>query len=228
MVRTECVVGMSVVSGLGGCVWRKREGLNYPLPPQVKFCEVVFPLCVHNILLRDVQEAHSVLSKRVRSFFMSVTSPCPSSPSSTTSASSPSGRSNPIPSESVHTMISMVMYLRTKDRPKKGYVLHLCCCAAICSPPITPPLPITCHHHPSSPSCYHIPSPSLHHHPSIITLLLSHSITIPPSSPLHHHPPVITIPSPPFHYPSITTPPSSTFHHHLHTHPLITTPHHPS
>ena len=77
---------------------------------KVKFCEVIFPLCLHNILLRDMQEISAVLSRRVRSFFMSVSSTAPTS----------SVRTHAIPSESVHTMISMVMYLRTKERPRKS------------------------------------------------------------------------------------------------------------
>lgn len=85
---------------------------------QVALCEQVFPLVIHDILLASNGQFRAVLSRQVKHFFHAVGSmPRPSSPLLLHPRSSRGCNIHP---DSIRTMLNMVMYLRTLDKPKQS------------------------------------------------------------------------------------------------------------
>ncbi len=88
---------------------------------QVELCEEVFPYLIHDILSLNNEEFRQILSHNVQLFFTavaSVISSRPSTPSPSTQAHS--SHVTPVNPDSVRTMLNMIMYLRTVDRPNQS------------------------------------------------------------------------------------------------------------
>ena len=146
---------VSAASGLQGCL------SSYAGFVQPKFCEEVFPMLVHDVLVHGGAEHRQLLSLKLTEFFTTVCSDLPSPGRATTPLSSkltisqqfsgvfvsfkpvhavlmveltlPGCVESGLKKQSMETMLRVVQHLRLQQRPSSGYNVIFLNCTCTCN-----------------------------------------------------------------------------------------------